>query len=321
VTVVPSYVLGDLVAAPGFQARGYCPVDLGSMTVSLPVVVSHGSRPGPVLAITAGIHGAEYVPILAVRQFVRELDPSHMRGTIVACLQSSPAAFQQRTAFVNPVDGQNLNRSFPGEPSGGPTARLAAWLWANVIARADYYVDCHCGDLPETLAPFASVSPGPDGEVSERSLALADCFDVERLLVSSMEHDTVGAASLAGIPAVLIEVGGEGRWSQEEVDIQRRGLHRVAQLAGVLPGDQGARPRLPVFESTDVLCEQAGLWFPHAGAGQAVVEGMRLGRLEDPFGALVHEVLAPVPGVLVYGLSSLAAVEGDLLASIAVAVG
>jgi predicted deacylase len=317
VTVVSSYVLGDLSAAPGFQARGYCQVNLGSTTVSVPAVVTHGSRPGPVLAITAGIHGAEYVPILAVRQFVRELDPSQMQGTIVACLQSSPVAFQQRTAFVNPLDGQNLNRSFPGDPAGSPTARLAAWLWANVIARADYYVDCHCGDLPETLAPFARVSPGPDGVLSERSRALAGCFDVDQLVMSWMEHDTVGAASLAGIPAVLVEVGGEGRWSEEEVDIQRRGLHQVAQLVGVLPGGAGTRPRLPVSESTDVLSEHAGLWFPDAAAGTTVVEGTCLGRLEDPFGAVLQEVLAPIPGVHSYGLSSLAAVKGDLLASIA----
>jgi uncharacterized protein len=74
-TTVPSHVLGDLIAKPGSQARGNCPVELGSTTASLPMVVTHGSQPGPVLAITAGIHGAQYVPILAVRQFVRSLDP------------------------------------------------------------------------------------------------------------------------------------------------------------------------------------------------------------------------------------------------------
>ena len=165
---VSSYALGDLQARAGSQVRGYCPANLGTTTVSLPVVITHGSAPGPVLAITAGIHGGEYVPIVAVRQFVRGLDPAQMRGTIVACLQSSPAAFQQRSAFINPIDGQNLNRSFPGDPQGGPTARLAAWLWENLLARADYYVDCHCGDLPETLDPFTSVSLGPDDVVSER---------------------------------------------------------------------------------------------------------------------------------------------------------
>ena len=149
-----TYILGDLVVQAGSQVRGNCLVSLGTSSVSLPMVITNGSAPGPVLAVTAGIHGGEYVPMGAVRQFVRELDPALMRGTIVVCLQSSPVSFQQRMAFVNPLDGKNLNRSFPGDPQGGPTARLAAWLWENLLARADYYVDCHCGDLPEALDPF-----------------------------------------------------------------------------------------------------------------------------------------------------------------------
>ena len=317
-TSAASYALGDLLARPGSQARGNCLVSLGASTVSLPVAITHGSAPGPVLAVTAGIHGAEYVPIVAVRQFIRDLDPTQMRGTIVACLQSSPAAFQERSAFVNPLDGQNLNRCFPGHPGGGPTARLAAWLWENLVARADYYVDCHCGDLPETLDPFTSVSPGPDGIVSERSRALADCFDVTRLIVNRTAGSTIREAALAGIPAALVEVGGEGRWSQEEADIQRRGLHRVAALAGILPAEERPRPHLPIFEdAADVLSDRPGLWFPEAAVGTFVARGTRLGRLEDAFGTAVQEILAPATGVLSYGLSSLAAAEGDLLASIA----
>jgi uncharacterized protein len=318
VTSAASYALGDLLARPGSQARGNCLVSLGASTVSLPVAITHGSAPGPVLAVTAGIHGAEYVPIVAVRQFIRDLDPTQMLGTIVACLQASPAAFRERSAFVNPLDGQNLNRCFPGHPGGGPTARLAAWLWENLLARADYYVDCHCGDLPETLDPFTSVSPGPDGIVSERSRALADCFDVTRLIVNRTAGSTIREAALAGIPAALVEVGGEGRWSQEEADIQRRGLHRVAALAGILPAEESPRPHLPIFEdAADVLSDRPGLWFPEAAVGTFVARGTRLGRLEDAFGTAVQEILAPATGVLSYGLSSLAAAEGDLLASIA----
>jgi predicted deacylase len=317
VTNASSYAVGDLVAQAGSQARGNCLVSLGTSTVSLPVVITHGSTPGPVLAITAGIHGGEYVPMVAVRQFVRDLDPAGMRGTIVACLQSSPVAFQHRMAFVNPLDGQNLNRSFPGDPLGGPTERLAAWLWENLMARADYYVDCHCGDLPETLDPFTGVSPGPDGVLDERARAMADCFDVPRLVVDPLAGSTIRAAALAGIPAVLIEVGGMGQWSQHEADVQRSGLRRIAAQVGILPAEDGARPHLPLFEDAAVVrSEHAGLWYPEVAPGEPVAEGTRLGHLEDPLGDVVHEVLAPAAGVLMYGLGSLAAVEGSILASI-----
>ena len=317
---MPDYAVGTVRAEAGTRATGYCAINAGSRSpeLALPIAVTCGSEPGPVLAITAGIHGGEYVPLVAVRQFVQGLDPARMRGTVVACLMSSPAAFWQRSAFVNPLDGQNLNRSFPGDPHGGPTARLAAWLRENLIARADYYVDCHCGDLPEALDPFAGLCPEPDGTVSEQGRALADCFNVSRIVVSRTHGDTLAAAGAAGVPAVLVEVGGQGQWSQAEADIQRDGLRRVAALAGILPDRGPARPRLPLFEdAADVLCERPGLWFPEVAVGAAVAKGARLGRLEDPLGAEVQEILAPAAGVLVYGLSSLAAAEGDLLAFLA----
>jgi uncharacterized protein len=312
------YMLGALDAPPGSQVRGYCAVSLGESTVALPVSITHGTEPGPVLAVTAGIHGGEYVPMVAVRQFIRELDPAQMRGTVVACLQSSPAAFEQRSAFVNPLDGQNLNRSFPGDPAGGPTLRLAAWLWENLLSRADYYVDCHCGDLPEALDPFAGVATGPDGAVSEQGRVVADCFDVARIIIDRTEGSTIFHAARAGIAAALVEVGGQGRWSQAEADVQRRGLLRVAALAGILPADNAARPHLPLFEdAADVLSDRHGLWFPEVSVGASVARGARLGRLEDAFGDTVREVLTPAAGVLIYGLSSLAAAPGDLLACIA----
>ena len=312
------YIVADLAAQPGSQVRGYCTVSLGTTAVSLPIVITHGTRPGPVLVVTAGIHGGEYVPMVAVRQFIRDLDPTRMRGTVVACLQSSPVAFAQRSAFVNPLDGQNLNRSFPGDPRGGPTARLAAWLWENLLARADYYVDCHCGDLPEALDSFAGVAAGPDGIVSELARAVADCFDVARLIVDRTEGSTIFQAALFGVAAALVEVGGQGSWTRAEADVQRQGLLRVAALAGIVDGESHQRPRLPLFEdAADVLCDRHGLWFPEVGVGTAIDQGTRLGRLEDALGDTVRDVLAPAAGVLTYGLASLAAVPGDLLASIA----
>lgn len=317
-TEVPGYAVGGLTAQAGSQVRGWCPVDLGTAgPVSLPFAITHGRAPGPVLAVTAGIHGGEYVPVIGLRQFVRGLDPQVMHGTVVACLQASPVAFERRTAFVNPLDGKNLNRTFPGDPGGGPTERLAAWLWQNLLSVADYYVDCHCGDLPEVLDSFTSISPVPDTSVSDRARAMADCFDVSRLIVSHLDGATVTEAARAGIPAALVEIGGLGRWTQAEADVQREGLRRVAALAGILPPDGGTRPRLPVYEdAADLLSDRAGLWFPEVAVGSPVAEGTRLGRLEDAFGDDVQEIVAPVAGVLSFGLGSLAAAKGDLLASI-----
>jgi predicted deacylase len=105
---------------------------------------------------------------------------------------------------------------------------------------------------------------------------------------------------------------------EADVAVIGAGSLRVAALVGILPADSDARPHLTLFEdAADVLSDRHGLWFPEVDVGTPVARGTGLGRLEDAFGDTVWEVLAPAAGVLTFGLSSLAATPGDLLASIA----
>src|ERR1700693_5021886 len=90
-------VLGTLWAAPGSRVTGYVSVDLGGATVELPVVLIHGAEPGPRVAVTSGIHGAEYVSIAAHRRVAMELDPARVRGSLVSVLVANPAAFAARS--------------------------------------------------------------------------------------------------------------------------------------------------------------------------------------------------------------------------------
>ena len=107
--------IGGLLAQAGTRATGIVPVDVGVATLEVPVAIVHGSRPGPRVAVTAGIHGAEYVSIAALREVVLGLEPAAVTGSLVAVLTASPAAFAARSIYVNPLDGLNLNRQFPGD--------------------------------------------------------------------------------------------------------------------------------------------------------------------------------------------------------------
>src|SRR3954466_9871211 len=92
--------IGPLAAAPGARVTGVVPVDVGTATLQVPVAIVHGSRPGPRVAVTAGIHGAEYVSIAALREVVLGLDPSAVTGSLVAVLTANPAAFAARTIYL-----------------------------------------------------------------------------------------------------------------------------------------------------------------------------------------------------------------------------
>ena len=94
--------LAHLSAEPGTRTFGMVAVDLGATTVEIPIVLVNGATAGPRVGVTAGIHGAEYVSIAALRRVAMSVDPATMSGTLVASLISNPAAYAARTIYVDP---------------------------------------------------------------------------------------------------------------------------------------------------------------------------------------------------------------------------
>ena len=319
-TTRPPLVIGPVSAQPGTRATGLVPLDLGGgASVEVPLAVVQGALPGPRVAITAGIHGAEYVSIAALREVVLALDPAEVCGSIVAVLTASPAAFAARSIYVNPLDGRNLNRCFPGDAAGSPTERLARWLTDHVIAGSDAFLDMHCGDMNEALVSFTGIEDTGDAVVDERSRELADAYGLRYLLIGPSPGTTTTAAATLGIPAVLAEVGGQGRWPADDVALHAAGLRRWLRAAGVL-ADAPDEPRYP----TQVLATEAwmraattGYWHPSLTVGQRVTAGMVVGEVRDAFGDVLERPAAPIDGVVIFLVTSLAMKAGDPLLALA----
>jgi len=308
-----------VVAAPGERVTGIVEVDLGLAIVGVPVVVVNGARPGPRVGITAGIHGAEYVSIAALRRVALEVDPGGVTGSIVASIVSSPAAFAARSIYVHPLDGRNLNRAFPGDPAGGPTDRLADWLFTRIIRPSDRFVDMHCGDMNEALVPFVGMEEIGDPGVDAVTRRMAEAYALDHIVVGPSPGTTTTAAARAGIAAILAEVGGQGRWPEEDVALHAAGLRRALHAAGVLP-EPGAGPRrASVVRAEDVWLrsDATGFWHPAVGVGERVESGQRVGEVQDAFGTVLRTVDAPVDGVVLFLVTSLAMNAGDPLLAIA----
>ena len=315
-----SVAVGTVSADPGTRGVGVVAVDLGGGTsASIPIAIVHGSQPGPRVAVTAGIHGAEYVSIAALREVVLSLDPARVRGTLVAVLTANPAAFASRSIYVNPVDGLNLNRQFPGDAAGSASRRLAHWLATNVIAGADVYVDMHCGDMNEALVSFTGIEETGDAGVDARAHDLAMAYGLRYLLVGPLPGSTTTAAASLGIPAVLGEVGGQGRWPREDVELHAAGFRRLLRAAEMVDD----APTTPGFE-TETLGQEAwmratttGYWHPAVNVGDRVAAGAIVGQVQDAFGAALERPAAPMEGVVIFLVSSLAMNAGDPLLAIA----
>ena len=157
----------------------------------------------------AGIHGAEYASIAAVREFVRNLDAGAVSGRIIAVPVANVPGFWARTPFIVPADGKNLNRSFPGDPDGTFSEVLAHHLFTSFVVGADYVVDLHAGDIPEALEPFTIFEESP---VEAASLDLAVAYGAGHIVrqaavARTVAGSTCAAAADVGIPAIIAEPG------------------------------------------------------------------------------------------------------------------
>jgi predicted deacylase len=308
---------------PGERHAGNLTSDLPVLAGwSWPYVTLAGRQDGPRTTIIAGVHGCEYVSIYAAMRLARELDPQTFRGRLQIVPIVNLPSFWERTAFVSPIDGVNLNRVFPGNPSGTFTEALAHLIFSVCIAPSDVFIDLHGGDLVEELESFTGYAVDAAPDVVARSRAMAEAFDLTFCLGSLDPPGTVSGqsnrvAARHGVPSVLAEAGGIGQLTMPDVDRLVVGTRRALQVAGNLPGEPPPSTSRHLRWSGSVYAGQDGFWIGEARAGQEVRAGQRLGRLVTLLGEELETHEATADGVVVYRTTSAAVRRGGLLVAIA----
>jgi predicted deacylase len=278
-----------------------------------PAFEARGSRDGPRVALIGGIHGCEYSSIAAVTRFMNELETDELAGTVTAVPVVSMQSFLQRSPFVVPEDGKNLNRCFPGSYEGTYTDALARSIFDELIAPADVLIDLHGGDLVEALEPFAIYDASP---VEDRARALAVAFGLPYVVredpAGGLAGMTCSAAAAAGIPAIIAEAGGRGQLEEEAVALLVRGVRNALRSLEMLPGpvEPPVRKQRLVGAFDWLRCRRAGFWQAAVGAGDEVGEGQLLGRVTTLHGEVLEEIHAPREGVVLF-LTTSAAVSDD----------
>lgn len=305
---------GTLSAGPGEKRYGLNEFVVQGEPYRLPMWLINGAGEGPTLVVTAGVHAAEYASIAAALELGRTLDPASLYGRVIVVPVVDIPAFTARSIYVCPLDGKNPNRVFPGDAHGTASEQIADWLFRNVIMQATCYVDLHGGDLIEALVPFTIFSRSGDTRVVEKSLEMAKIFGIHFLVGSDVAGSTVCAASLAGIPSILTESGGQGIWAPEDV---RRHVHGLNRLMRHLKMISGGAPEPVPFTVLDrflwLRSDHAGFWYPAVAVNEAVKAGQNLGSVQDCEGRVLQTAASPADGTVLFIVSSLAINSGDPL--------
>ena len=255
--------------------------------IPVPVAVI-SSGPGPVALVVAGTHGDEYEGQILAHELIRELDPAQLTGTVIVVpAANSPAV--RGAARVSPIDAGNLNRSYPGNPAGGPTEQVAALIAGQLLPRADFVIDMHSGGSNSTYLPSSFIYRGPDEALWRRKLRAVRHLGLPYAMVVAplLEPGSLSSAGdLAGIPTISTELSGAGTVDRSALETMRRGLPALLASLGIAgPGaDTGAEPCvepqwLELVPESPVTSTAAGLFEPLVDLGDTVVAGQPVARV------------------------------------------
>lgn len=303
--------IGDHEIRPGERINVSLPVaDLYTGTsLSMPVKVICGKRAGPVLFISAAVHGDELNGVEVIRRLLKRKILRSIRGTLVAVPIVNVHGFLDQSRYL--PDRRDLNRSFPGTSKGSIAARLAQRFTSEIVAKADYGIDLHTGAI--NRSNFPQIRACLDDPKTEE---IAKAFGTPVIINSNIRDGSLRAyAAERHMPIIIYEAGEALRFDEVAIRGGIRGIVNVMRHIGMLPASKTTKSITPVIATSTswVRAPSSGIVGGKVRLGSSVTLGQRLAVISDPLGTEEEEVTAPFDGIVI-GRSNLPlAHEGDAL--------
>jgi predicted deacylase len=319
------FVVGTATAARGQVATGTIDVPAGvDAATNIPVAVLHGVRRGPVLALVAGAHGTEYASIIALEKLIGSVNPADLSGTVIIVPLVNIQSFEQKVPHVNPIDGKNMNRMYPGKMDGTQTDRASYLMTKQVVEQCDHLIDLHGGDLDESLRPYSYWTKTGNDSQDRISREMVLAFGLDHIIISADRPKDPNAsrylentATTRGKPSITVEAGHAGTVEPEDVTALVNGCLNVMRYLKMLPGSLELIEH-PVWieKILSVTSEQTGIFYPLLKRGTYVEQGMKIGYVTDYVGKTIFEATSPAAGVVLYLCAVPSMRKGEAIANI-----
>lgn len=277
--------------------------------IEMPVHIINGKQDGPVLFVSAAIHGDEINGVEIIRRLLKLKQITRLKGTLIAIPIVNVHGFINHSRYL--PDGRDLNRSFPGSSKGSLAARIANTFLQEIICQCTHGIDLHTGarhreNLPQIRADLSNPA------VKE----MAEAFGAPAIIDSKVRDGSLReVAGDEGIPVVLYEAGEALRFNEVSIRGGVRGVANIMRLIGMLPKLKRKEEKLAMTSSNTswVRAPSSGVMRALVPLGAKAAKGSVLAVIADPLGESEIEVLAPEDG-LVIGRTNLPLVyEGDAL--------
>ena len=235
-------------------------------------------------------------------------------------------SFSKVVPHLNPVDGKNMNRMYPGRLDGSQTDRASHLITTQVVERSDHLIDYHGGDIDEDLRPYSYWTRTGRAAQDAASMGMVLAFGLDHIIISTdrptdpaSSRYLENTATTRGKPSITVEAGRAGTVEPDDVQALVNGTLNVMRHLKMLPGTV-TKVESPVWieRLADVASEASGIFYPLVRRGSYVEAGMKIGYVTDLVGRVVSEARAKAAGVVLYVRAVPSISKGDPIASVGV---
>lgn len=284
-----------------------------SAAITIPVHVWRGARPGPTVFVTGAVHGDEINGTGIIRSLILRPPFELLAGSLLMIPVVNLLGFERHARYL--PDRRDLNRCFPGSPSGSLASRFANRIFQEIVAKADFGIDLH------TAAIRRVNYPNVRGDLRNPAcVRIATAFGGELIVNSKGPKGSLRRAAVAaGCATIILEAGEVWKVEPGIVEYGRRGIRNVLIDLGMVAG-QSVRPphQVRVTKTTWVRAQVGGFLEFHVTPGSVVRANQVVATNTSLIGREQNVLLAHAEGV-VLGMTTLpAVVPGDPVCQIAV---
>jgi predicted deacylase len=272
-------------------------------TITIPLHVRRGPGDGPVVFVTAALHGDEINGTGAIRALVRDESFQLESGSVILVPVLNLPGFERHSRYL--PDRRDLNRCFPGSTKGSLASRLARSIFDEIVRRSDYGIDLHTAAVRRTNVPTVRADMS-NPEVRR----IASAFGSELIIDGKGPKKGLRpSACAAGCPTIVLEGGEVWKVEPTIVEYTVQGVKNVLIELGMLDGEPvAARHQIVVKQKKWVRAERGGFLQFHVAPGEIVRRGQPLASNTSLLGREKNVLESPFDGV-VLGMTTLPAVS------------
>lgn len=306
------HILGEQVM-PGKKARiNFNTAKLYTNTVvEVPVIINRAKRKGPVVLITAGIHGDEINGVEIVRQIIAKGINTPRRGTIICLPVINVFGFLNQSRQF--PDGRDLNRMFPGTKKGSLASRLAFQFVEEILPLADYCLDFHTGGASRFNAAQVRISTG-----KPKLKTLAEIFNAPFTIYSkTLKNSYRSICEKKNIPVLLFEGGKSLDKNDDITAFGVEGVKRILEHFNMLRTSFSLanlnKQSTFIAKTKWMRARYSGMFHSDIPIGKQVEKGEIIAFITDAYGSLNYKVKASSKGYIININESPIVYQGDAI--------